>query len=162
MDLLKTSCYVIYPSIPAVPFYPLYQYKEEDTPMSWLTSPESMWVAMVYPTQLRGNLTRLFFQSAKRANPFRGKVTLKSSAATTYMTTSSRCPHRYSGHRSRPAQTLGSRHTFRTCPVLNTSQVVSVLQQRMVHTRWQYFISNGRQCNLARQGAPEQIDLCKR
>jgi hypothetical protein len=66
VDLLKTSCYVIYPSIPAVPFYPLYQYKEEDTPMSWLTSPESMWVAMVYPTQLRGNLTWLFFQSAKR------------------------------------------------------------------------------------------------
>ena len=31
---------------------PLYQYNEEDTPMSWFTSSESMWVAMVYPTQL--------------------------------------------------------------------------------------------------------------
>jgi ribonuclease HI len=34
--------------------------------MSWFTSPESMWVAIVYSTKLRGNLKRLFHQSAKR------------------------------------------------------------------------------------------------
>jgi hypothetical protein len=45
---------------------PLYQYNEEDTPMSWFTSHESMWVAIVHSTQLRGNLKRLFHQNAKR------------------------------------------------------------------------------------------------
>ena len=34
----------------------LYQYNEEDTPMSWFTSSESVWVAMVYSTQLRVNI----------------------------------------------------------------------------------------------------------
>ena len=34
--------------------------------MDWLNNPESMWVVMVYPTQLRGNLKRLIQQNAKR------------------------------------------------------------------------------------------------
>jgi hypothetical protein len=33
--------------------------------MDWLNNPESMWVVMVHPTQLRGNLKRLI-QKAKR------------------------------------------------------------------------------------------------
>ena len=56
------------PSIPVGTraLVPLYQYSEADIPMSWLNKPESMWVVMVYPTQLRGNLKRLIQQNAKR------------------------------------------------------------------------------------------------
>ena len=91
----------------------LYQYNEEDTPMSWFTSPEFMWVAI-------GGLP----ESSKA---YRLKVTWKSGAATTYPTMSSRCPRRYSGCRSRPARTSVLQHTFSTCPVLNTSHVASLL-----------------------------------
>ena len=56
------------PSIPVGTraLVPLYQYSEADTPMSWLNKPESMWVVMVYPTQLQDNLKRLIQQNAKR------------------------------------------------------------------------------------------------
>ena len=129
-----------------------HQYSEADTPMSWFNNPESMWVVMVYPTQLRGNLKRLIQQTAKRvaciskgdsvclkkalerSNPYRPKVMLKSGAATTYTTMTSRRPLRYSGCRSRPARTSVFQHDSRECLDLNISQVASRLQPQTAHT----------------------------
>jgi hypothetical protein len=126
---------------------PLYQYIEEDTPISWFTSPESMWIFIVQATKLRDNLKRLFHQNAKR-------VTCLANAATTYMTMSSRYPRATLGtgpvKHEHPSHDIPAEHV--RFPISHGKYSCHRHGWGISEsTRRQHFIPNGRRCDLEGQ-----------